>query len=187
MIVIWHERGDVPESMSAKWEVQHVPAAIRITRPVTIEQLRKRRAREEDPKVRDRLTLLILVKQGYSARQAAKLLGWFNATAVTWIKRFNRQGYNGLKNRTPPGSPPTIDYRALKKALDASPREYGYDHEAWFPQLVRRYLQDHQQVTISPNYIYVVLKKAGYVLRKPRPRHYRQDPRQVQEFKKNDC
>ena len=39
-------------------------------------------------------------------------------------------------------------------------------------------------MTISSNYIYVVLKKASYVLRKPRPRHYRQDPRQVHAFKK---
>ncbi len=158
--------------------------AVRITRIVTIEQLRARRAKEDDPRVRDRLTLLILMKQGYSARQAAQLLGWSTATTVKCVKRLNRWGYQGLKNRSPPGSKPTIDYRALKRALDQSPRKFGYPHEAWTPQLVRCYLQDHQGVTISPNYVYTVIKKVGYSIRVPRPHHVRADPESVETFKK---
>lgn len=157
-----------------------------LTREVSLEALKQRHRQETDPRVRDRMLMLIHTKQGYSTRKVAQMVNVSKGTVAIWIHRFNAGGFENLYDRPHTGRPPKVDYEKLTQALEQSPQAFGYPHEAWYPALVRRYLQEHQHLTIHKEHIYWVIKRAGFVLRVPRPRSYRSDPIKVEQFKKNE-
>ena len=159
---------------------------LQITQPITLEELKVRHRQEKNPLIRDRLLMLIHVSQGHSSRQVAQMLNVNKGTVSIWVNRFNNLSFEGLQDQPRSGRPPKVNYPRLKRALEASPRNFGYPHEIWFPALVRTYLWDHQHITVNQTHIYWMIKRIGFVLRVPRPISAKSDPDQVEDFKKNE-
>lgn len=159
---------------------------LELTREVSLEELKHWHRQETDPRVRDRILMLIHTKQGYATRNVAQMVNVSKGTVASWVHRFNEGGRENLHDQPHPGRPPKVDYENLAQALDQSPQAFGYPQEAWYPALVRRYLNEHQHLTVHKEHIYWIINRAGFVLRVPRSRSYRSDPVKVDTFKKNE-
>jgi transposase len=162
-----------------------MPKLVKVTRPVDEKEMLKLQKTHADPRVRSRCLMLLKVFKGQSCLQVSKELLVSKNTVVKWVTRYNDFGIKGLTDENRSGRPPIIDYDELQKALTSSPREYGYDYEAWIPRLVYLYLYEHQKLTeMEPLYVYEVIKRCGYKLIVPKGKHYKSNPAEVEAFKK---
>lgn len=162
-----------------------MPKKVELSREIEYREIKQRYRKETDYRVKPRLLMLLHVKEGKSATEVSQILKCSKDTVMKWVKRFNESGFEGLLDSGRSGRPRKIDYEALTKALESSPQDYGYPHEAWFPRLVYQYLLDYQeQKDMVPEYVYEVIKRAGYVLRVPRSKHYKSDSSKVEKYKK---
>lgn len=84
---------------------------LRVTYPVTLEELKEALRREKSPKIRERIRIVLHVKSGLSGRKTAKLMGLSRDTVRRWVKRFNEKGFEGLKDRPRKGGEPKIDHK----------------------------------------------------------------------------
>lgn len=142
---------------------------LRVTYPVTLEELKEALRREKSPKIRERIRIVLHVKSGLSGRKTAKLMGLSRDTVRRWVKRFNEKGFEGLKDRPRKGGEPKIDHKKIVEILETSPREFGYKIEMWTAKVLRVHLIKTFGVEYHPNYIYQLVKNLGYSLIKPRP------------------
>ncbi len=163
-----------------------MPEKLTLEREISLEELTRLIRTQKEAKVRERLLILLHIKKGRTTREVGELLQINKGKVSYWVHRFNEEGIQGLSTRPKSGHPAKVDYRDLRQTLSQSPRAFGYPHVVWFPKLVWQYLKEYQQVDVAPEHIYWVIKRAGYTLKVPRPRHYRSSPQKVVEFKKNE-
>lgn len=164
-----------------------MPKAIEITRnDITLEELENEYNKESDGRRKQRLLMLIHVKEGKSANETSKMVKTSKNTVSKWVKRFNEEGFDGLDDRQRSGRPAVVDYDDLSDVLDNhKPTDFGYPYQSWFPRLLYQYLIDYQNLeNMTFEYIYEVIRRAGYTLKVPRSKHYRQDEEEVRIFKK---
>jgi len=84
--------------------------------------------RSQDARYDHRLHAILLVAQGFSARQVAEMLGDSPRTVVYWVKNFLDEGLAGLTELDRPGRPPRLSERQLdviECVLRKSPSECG--------------------------------------------------------------
>ena len=82
--------------------------------------------KEKDPKVKERLLLVIRVREdGQVPFRVVKEMNRSNPWASDWLKRYDKEGTEGLKDRAKSGRPPElseeISYQ-IKKELKESTR-----------------------------------------------------------------
>ena len=77
--------------------------------------------KENDPKVKERLLLIIKVREdGQIPFRVVKEIHRSNPWASDWLKRYDKEGLEGLRNRTKTGRPPAISEETsyqIKKEL----------------------------------------------------------------------
>ena len=158
---------------------------LRITYPVTLEELKEALAREKNPKIRERIRIIMHIKQGLSGRKTARLMGLSRDTVSRWVKRFNEEGIPGLYDRPRKGAEPKIDPQEIIKILEKSPREFGYNIEGWTVKVLHVHILKTFKVNYHPNYIYQLVKRLGYSLIVPRPENTKKASKAEREaFKK---
>jgi transposase len=131
-----------------------------------------------------KLRAVILARQGWIAPGIAAALGKSPRTIQQWVGDYNRRGLDGLRDRR------TSNRRYLTAAQEQQLCEY-LDAEADDPHAgvrhageLNAYLESHFGVTYSLSGLYELLRRLGYTWLMPRPRHEKNDPQVVQDFKK---
>ena len=80
--------------------------------------------KENDPKVKERLLLIIKVREdGQVPFQVVKEMHRSNPWASDWLKRYDKEGIDGLKNRQKSGRPTELSQEIIyqiKKELSKS-------------------------------------------------------------------
>ena len=72
--------------------------------------------KENDPKVKERLLLIIKVLQDKQIPfRVVKEIHRSNPWASDWLKRYDKEGIDGLKDRTKAGRPPELSKRQVTK------------------------------------------------------------------------
>jgi transposase len=160
------------------------PGKLRVTRDVSVAELNQRYRHEQNPRVKMRLQMLLRIQDGASARQVAREHHCSHATVARWVHRFNKHGFDGLADQPRSGRPPEVTPEQLEQVLAQPPAHYGYPLPAWTPRAVRVLLDEHFGIKYRLASIYKVLRRCGFALIAPRPRHYRQRPKEVEAFKK---
>ncbi|KXA91977.1 hypothetical protein AKJ64_04270 [candidate division MSBL1 archaeon SCGC-AAA259E17] len=145
-------------------------------REVPVENLKELRGKVDDPRVRDRITAVIMEERGYERREMADILSVHRETVRLWIKRFDESGIEGLWDKERPGRPSKLtesEKEQLREDLEKSPQEFGYESEVWSTKMVLDHLLNEYEVEYHPRYIQRFLRSLGFELKKPRPEHYR--------------
>ena len=137
---------------------------LEITYPISLEELINLRKKEKDPRVKYRLQMIILVKQGMSAAKAAKVLGTYHPHVSYRVKRFNSGGPGALRTKKREGLKPRVEPERIKEALDKSPREFGYPVDAWNVKILHAFIKKQFGVEYHPRYMYELIKRLGYSL-----------------------
>ena len=87
--------------------------------------------KETDSKVKERILLVIRVREdGHVPFRVVKELHRSNPWASDWLKRYDKEGMEGLKDRTRSGRTPEISQETsceIKKELSGS--NQGLDHK----------------------------------------------------------
>lgn len=161
---------------------------INLLENVSMEKLEKQRKKEKDHTVRDRLLALIMVKKGYPRKEISEILSTTKGTIWRWEKDYLRDDVKGLKNDTRSGRPKKIgkdNIQQLKAELSVSPKELGYSYELWAPKIVWFHIKEKYGVLYHPRSISRLARNLGFVLKKPRPMHYKRSEEERKEYRES--
>ena len=145
--------------------------------------------------VRRRATAIHMLHLGYTPTQVAAAMNIERKTLYRWVERWQQAGIAGLENKARCGRPRKANQtysEALEETLDHEPADYDYEFALWTVDRLRAHLAQETGISLSANRFGDLLKREGYVYR--RPKHdmgYLQDPtareaarEQLEELKK---
>lgn len=152
---------------------------------VSLQRLSKLYATEKNVKAKLRLLAAIRRKKGQSIDAIAEALEKPRKTIHGWLHRFEERGVRGSYDIKQPGRTPLLTRSQLKQLR----RELlkGPPHVPsgiWEMRQVRDHIQKKYGVSYKRHNIFRLLKVLGFSVQKPRPRHFKSDPRAQEQFKK---
>ena len=143
--------------------------------------------RSEESRYDHRLHGLLLITSGQSCQQVAGLFGEDRRTVQRWVKTFEEQGFDGLREGERSGRPRSLtprQWKSLEKDLRKSPDEFGLTGHLWDGKLLSEHLHRRYDVKLGVRQCQRLFKQMGFRFRKPRPQVAQSDPEKVRTFKK---
>ena len=124
--------------------------------PLTKSQLVNLYKKENDPKVKERLLLIIKVKQDKQIPfRVVKELHRSNPWASDWLKRYDKESLEGLKDRIKVGRPPDLSEETsyqIKQELKES-------IQGWTTKQVEELIIKKSGIKYHYTHIYRILRK----------------------------
>ena len=161
--------------------------AIRIH--LTLEQTQELEAlyhSSKDVRIRSRAQMVFLSsEQGMICQEIAAIVREDADTVLRWLKRYQEQGIEGLKDLPRSGAPPKITpafVNELIQTVRQRPRSLGLDFSLWTCQKLADYMAKKTGIAVSDDTIQRQLAKAEIVL--SRPQHKVSSPDPLYEVKK---
>lgn len=134
---------------------------------------------EEDSKVRERLLMVIWMKEGASSYEVGRRLNCPHSKAMYWKKRFDEGGYTALKTRPRPGKPPKV----LEEDMDRI-RNKLMSGDYWQTQWVLDLIYQETGVVYSERHVVRLLHAWGFERIRPRKEHVQADEKERKKFSK---
>jgi len=128
--------------------------------------------RSEDARYDHRLHAVLLVAEGLSCREAARLLGDAPRSVQGWVHRFEERGLAALQETPRPGRPPRLapaDLRGVGTALRRTPADYGLGAHLWDGKALAAFLERERDVAMGVRQCQRLFHELGFRYRKPRP------------------
>ena len=139
---------------------------------------------EKDARSAKLIRIVILATNGYTAPAISRSVGLSRRICQRWVYRYNEFGVEGLKDRRTnhlTGSLTPEELSEFNKRVEAGPKPEdkvctlrGNDF--------KRILKDEFGVFRCLSHVYNLLHKLGYSCLKPRPKHYKSNAKQQEEF-----
>lgn len=145
--------------------------------------------RSEEARYDNKLHGVLLACSGMSAEEIANVLGRGVRTIQYWIRRFNRDGFAGLREREGRGRPNRLsgaDVQSINSDLRRSPEEFGYAQTMWDGKLLKHHVSKKYGITLGVRQCQRLFHKLGFRLRKPRPLIAKADPAIQAAYKKTE-
>lgn len=143
--------------------------------------------RSEESRYDHRLHGVLLVANGQSCRGVAELFGEDATTVQRWVRRFEAQGFEGLRDGERSGRPKSLDqrqWRQLQRDLRRDPEQLGHPQGLWDGRLLSSHLKKHYGIDLGVRQCQRIFHQMGFRLRKPRPQVAQADPIRVAAVKK---
>lgn len=159
---------------------------LEITQKVSLRDLETFYRKEKHSRIKERALILIHSKEGKTTREVARTVKKSPTTVSLWIRRFNEEGFGGIKNKPKAGRPTKAakdSFEAIREDLAKSPESFGYNQQFWSTKLLRTHIREHYKAEYTDRHIIRLLHVFGYSLIKPRPNDYRKSPAKKQDFK----
>lgn len=120
-----------------------------------------------------RLHGVLLVAQGMTCPQAARVLGDAPRTVEYWVQRFERRGFAGLAEGARSGRPRRLtdaQMATVEEAIRKTPAEAGLaEGGVWDGKTLSAYLRQELGVQLAVRQCQRLFRRLGFRLRKPRP------------------
>src|SRR5512135_1972066 len=154
-----------------------------MTRSITLDAAQRRALieryrKDPDPEVRSRAHILLLLDDGHSWATVATLLFCSSRTIDRWVKRFLREGLEGLAGHKP-GRPFHLAARWIAVVVEwvttQAPRDFGFLRSRWCCEAVAILMLELHQVEVSRETVRRWLHRGNLVYRRPRPTLKRPD------------
>jgi transposase len=101
-----------------------------------------------------------------SPSEASRIVGYSNAaTGINWVKRFNAEGLDGLKDRPRPGAPPTHTQEVRSQLVGLAlqkPATLGYPFALWTLERLQRAFEERYGVHLSDSTIWTWMDEEGF-------------------------
>jgi transposase len=124
-----------------------------------------------DPRVRHRAQGVLLVCEGHSISEVARLFHTAAHCVRTWRDRFLADGVDGLADRSRRGRPPKLDADArqfLATTLEQPPGDFGLPMTVWSIRDLQALLLRERQLQVSVYTIHRTVQSLGFRYRRPR-------------------
>ena len=154
---------------------------------VMSEAIRQEIARSEESRYDHRLHGVLLVAQGMNCYGVGRWLGEHSSTVQRWVKRFESEGFAGLREGERPGRPARVApgvLGRLERELRREPRSFGYQQTLWDGKLLSHHLHKRHGVKLKVRQCQRLFRQLGFRLRKPRPEIAQADPVRQRAVKK---
>ena len=135
-----------------------------------------------------RLHAILLVAQGMSCREVARLLGDSARTVQYWVQRFEEEGLSGLVEDEKPGRPRRLTSVQLDRValvLRDSPNMVGMSANLWDGKTLAAFILKEWDIVLGVRQCQRLFRQLGFRFRKPRPVIAHADPEEQRRFKKN--
>jgi len=145
--------------------------------------------RTDESRYDHRLHGVLLVAQGLSCRDVAKLLGDAPRTVAYWVRRFEDEGFSGLAEGARSGRPRRLSEGQLAEvgeALRKRPLDYGLDVNLWDGKTLSVFIAKRWGLSLGVRQSQRLFRLLGFRLRKPRPKIAQADPALQGEYKETD-
>jgi transposase len=152
--------------------------------------LRRLARRTQEAGQARRLLALAAVYDGASRGEAAKIGDVSLQTVRDWVLRFNGEGPDGLIDGKAPGHPTKLNdaqRRALKDLVEAGPIPSVHGVVRWRLCDLAQWLNEEYGVSLSEQTMSREMRAMGFRKLSARKRHYAQDERTLDAFKKTSA
>ena len=123
---------------------------------------------EQNVKAKERMLLVLnVVYQGKISAQVARDLHRSKAWACEWLKRYSKEGIEGLKDRTKSGRPPKLS----KETSYQIKQELKQSNQGWTTKQVEELIIKKSGIKYHSIHIYRILRKWGFKQKVPRKVH----------------
>ncbi len=156
--------------------------------PTIILGLQDEIRRSEESRYDHRLHGLLLVAQGMTCPEVARLLGEAPRWVEYWVGRFERDGLAGLLEGERPGRPRRLaekQMEAVDRILRHPPREAGLSGNLWDGKTLSTWIEQEYGVAVGVRQCQRMFRQLGFRLRKPRPALAQANPQLQKAHKKN--
>ena len=135
--------------------------------------------RNEQARYDHRLHGVLLVAQGLSCRQAARLLGDAPRTVENWVNGFEREGLRALSDLPGRGRKSKLKDKHLAdvgKWLRAKPQAQGMEGNLWDGPKLSACLKKHHGIELGKRQCQRIFRQLNFRYRLPRPEVAKSDP-----------
>ena len=145
-----------------------------------VKELDKLYRTNKDGRLRERAQMVLLSgEQGLVVSEIATIVRRNGQTVRTWLKRYQAEGVNGLKDEPRSGSPGKVkpSYKEkLVQTVRQRPRSLGLPYSLWSCQRLADYMAEETSVRVHRKTVREHLKAAGIVLSRPQHKISSPDP-----------
>jgi transposase len=162
-----------------------MPTYVRIVAYLTPGELEQRYRQADEPVERSHLQIVWLLACGKRVHEVAEVTGY----CANWIRmvarRYNQKGPEAVADQRQynSGAPALLSrdqQQHLQQVLTQAPADGGL----WSGPKVARWMGTQIGHAVHPQRGWEYLKKVGFSLQVPRPRHHKADPEQQEAFKR---
>ena len=152
----------------------------------SLTSIEKRFRREKKAKVKSRLHIVLLLREGYTQREVSNMLHVSVGIVPFWKKRFEELSFEGLEDKSGRGKKSLLNEDELSmliSEIDAGVAlENGY-RRGFKTKDVIAFIKDIFDIQYTSRHCRRILEKIGCSLIVPRPRNKRRNEQDVREFK----
>src|ERR1700693_1760051 len=144
--------------------------------------------RSEESRYDHRLHGVLLVAQGMTCPEVARVLGDGPRTFEYWVRRFEQKGLSGLREGQRPGRPSrlsTEQIREVNRVLRAKPSDAGMRVNLWDGKTLSAWIDKQYRIRGGVRQCQRLFRHFDFRLRKPRPVLAKGNETQQKAHKKN--
>ncbi len=144
--------------------------------------------RSEESRYDHRLHGVLLVAQGMTCPEAARLLGDAPRTVEYWVHTFEEMGLAGLLEGERSGRPRRLSDKQIQEVnavLRRMPREAGLGGNLWDGRTLAGWIERQYGINLGVRQCQRLFRQLGFRLRKPRPAIAQADQERQKAHKKN--
>jgi transposase len=165
-------------------------------RPLTIADatsvlgLQQEIQRSEESRYDHRLHGVLLVAQGITCPEVARLLGDAPRSVEYWVHRFEQRGLAGLMEGERSGRPSRLSQKQMQeinRVLRAKPSDAGMRVNLWDGKTLSAWIEKQYGIPLGVRQCQRLFRQFEFRLRKPRPVLARADPTRQKAHKKNSA
>lgn len=149
------------------------PLTVRSISPEERADLDELYRRTRNVRLRTRAQMILLaLEQEMVASEIASIVRLCEQTVRNWIKRFNAEGVEGLKDQPRPREPVKVTpeyHERLVAAVRRRPRALGQPYSLWTLQRLADFMAEETGIRLSHEGVRLLLKKEG--IKMSRPQH----------------
>ena len=164
-----------------------------LLKDISVKELEMKYKKEKDRKLKQRLHILLLLKEGWTQREVAKMLHISNGIVSFWKSRFEFGGFDSLQDKEGRGLKSKISDEELSMigstVEDGLLMDDGYTRGYKTKDLVE-FINSSFGIKYTTRHCRRILQSIDCSLQVPRPRNKSRNEEDVnkfkQEFKKNE-
>lgn len=144
-------------------------------------------SKEKDVRLKERLHILVLLRRGFVQRDVSDMLEISVGKVPFWKKRFERDGFEGLRDKPKSGKPTKLSKKVLDNLSERLKNLKGKEKEiivaGWNTKQIRDVIEEYAGVKYSLRHVRRLNSKMGFSLITPRIKHLKRDEKKIKEFK----
>lgn len=164
-----------------------------LLKEISLKKLEQKYKKERNTKIKQRLHILLLLRERWTQREVAKMLHVSNGIVAFWKSRFESGGFDNLNDKEGRGVKSKMsdeELSMLRSTIEEPiPMSDGY-YRGWKSKDVRIFLNDCFGLGYTRQHICRILHFIGCSMQFPRPRNKSRNEKDVikfkREFKKNE-